>query len=514
MIHKNKVMGAFATLVVSALVLTGCSGGEPNGDTNGSSGEPDSSAVAQSLTVAPINFPASLDIVLYPAEEGVLLFSEQVLDTLVRATDGAFEPRLADDWENPDPNTWVFNLREGVTFSDGTPFTSSDVKATMERHVAIESVLAPLLAAVVDIDDSDPAQVVITTETPLGNLLGTLSLMYVGVGESVNDEAYWLAPIGTGPFKVDSYTPDDSVKMSRNDSYWGTPAILDTLEFVQIPEASSRLTGLETGEVDVTTGVAADQLEGVRSIDGVTVDSVDSLTYWLGWFNHEDERVTSDVRVRQALWHAVDFETIIPALYGDTASIGRAPVAAAAFGAPVLEPYAYDPELAKQLLADAGYPNGLETTLSWPIDGGPNIKELAQVMISAWAEIGVTVTPVESQRANWVDDLLAHNWDIQIFTNTTQTGDADFTIGRLYTSAADRLGFASDEVDAWLAEAASSVDQDRRKELFGLVSEYLWDNAVGYWPAQIKINVAYQDDITGLELPANGRIQFAVVERN
>ena len=499
-----------ALLAVSFLTLAGCSSG--GSDDPGGSGGPQGGDASQELVVAPLYFPASLDQTMYPAEPGVQLAVEQVLDTLVTAVDGAYEPRLAETWENPEANTWVFHLREDVVFSDGTPFTSSDVKATIERHIDNESVLAPLLSAITEIDDSDPVTLTLTTDPPLGNLLGTLSLLYVGKGSEINDDAYWLKPIGTGPFKIDSYTPDDSVVYSRNDSYWGEAPALDTLTFRDIPEASARITALETGEIDVTIDVAPDQLEIVSSIDGVTVDTAESYQYWMNWFNNSREPFT-DVRVRQALWHALDYETIIPALYGDSADVGRAPAAASAFGVPELEPYTYDPELSKQLLAEAGFPDGFSTTLIYPTDGGPLVDQLAQSMISGWAEIGVTVEPIEQERAAWVEQLNALDWDIQLFTNATSTGDADYTLGRLYRSSAGRLGFASPEVDAWLDQAASSVDQDERAELFGMVSEYLWDNAVGTWPAQLKTNVAYRDDVGGLELPASQRIVFANVSR-
>lgn len=493
---------AGAVLLASVLALTGCTAASDGG------GEPQ----AQNLVVAPLMFPASMDFTRFAAEDGVLQFSEQVFDTLVTAVDGGYEPRLAESWENPDEFTWIINLREGVTFSDGTPLTSADVAATIQRHIEVESVLAALLTPIVETDTSDPNRLVLTTDPALGNLLGTFSMMYIAKGESINDDAYWLQPVGTGAFQIDEYIPDDVVKLSRNESYWGTPAILDTLEYRDIPEASSRITALETGEIDVTTGVAPDQVDIVQSSDGITLDSVESLTYWLGWFNNEREPFT-DVRVRQALWHAMNLEETIPALYGDTATLGRAPVAASAFGASEFEPYAYDPELSKSLLADAGYADGFETTISYPIDAGPNVRQLVQAIISDLAAVGVTVTPVEAERANWLPDLLALNWDMQIFTNTTATGDADYTLGRLYKSTAGRLGFANEQVDEWLIRAASSVDQEERAMLYEQVSEYLWENAVGFWPAQMKINIAYRDDVQGIELPATGRVSFATVSR-
>lgn len=495
---RNKLVTLTAIAAAVSLALGGCSTPE--------SSEP----VEQSLVFAPSAFPETLDIQQFSAAESTQLVADQVLDALVFQRDGEFEPRLATSWENPDPNTWIFTLREGVEFSDGTPFTSADVRASMERIIEIKSVLAPLLSTVTSIDDSDPGELVITTSAPLGTLLATLSLVFVGKAEEIGTDGYWQKPIGTGPFKIDRYTTDDVLTLSRNETYWGEPAKLDTLEFRSIPEASSRITALETGEVDLITNVAPDQANTVASNDGVTFEVVPSFYYYLTWFNQQREPFT-DERVRQAMWHAVDLESIIPALFGEAAAPGRAPLSSEVFGAPELDPYEYDPELATELLADAGLEHGFRTTMMWPNDAGVNVKALAQAMISAWAEVGITVEPIEMERANWTTDLNALNWDMTLFVNSTATGDADYTLGRLYTCAAARLGFCDPEIDGLLAEAKSSLDQDEREALYAEVSEYIWDNALGIFPAELTINVAYRNGIQGLTLPPSGRIPFALV---
>src|SRR5690606_10339718 len=157
----------------------------------------------------------------------------------------------------------------------------------------------------------DPNTLTIKTDPPLGTLLGTLSLLYVGKADSIDDESYWLKPIGTGPFKIDSYTPDDEIVFSPNENYWGTPPKLTSLTFKDIPEAATRVTGLLTGEIDVVTNIAPDQIEEVRGADGLTLDTVPSYLYWMNWFNHGREPF-DDARVRQALWYALDLNTIIP----------------------------------------------------------------------------------------------------------------------------------------------------------------------------------------------------------
>jgi len=486
-----------AAIVAAALLLSGCAADTtPN--------EP----AAQQLVYAPQKFPSTLNNHAFPAEESTQGVVDQVLDTLVtRNDDGEVAPRLALSWENPDPLTWVFELREDVVFSDGTPFTSTDVRKSIENHVAITSVLAPLLADVTDIDDSEPHRLVLTTNEPDGTILATLSILYVGQGDAVSSEDYWNKPVGTGPFVIDTYETDERIVLTRNESYWGEPATLDTVTIRSIPEASARIAALETGEVDMISNVAPDQSSTVAAIDNVQMITTPSTFYYLNWFNNAREPFT-DERVRQALWHAADLETIIPALFGDAAVLARAPLSSVVFGAPELEPYTYDPELAKQLLADAGYPNGFSTTMIWPNDAGINVDQLAQTLISAWAEVGVEVEPISQERAQWTADFNALDWDMSLFANSTATGDAHYTLGRLYTCAANRLGFCDEEVDSKLVEARGAVDQDERRVLYQDVSTILWERAVGMFISELTLNLAYEGHVTGVSLPPTGRIPF------
>lgn len=502
MITKHRMSATLVAVVAASLLLSGCSA---SGST-----EPDApaEAVEQHLTIAPQKFPTSLKNHAFPADESVQSVVDQVLDTLVdRLDDGTIGPRLATAWENPDPLTWVFELRDDAEFSDGTPLTSTDVRKSIENHIAINSVLAPLLTIVTNIDDTDPHRLVLTTSEPDGTMLATMSIMYVGQGDKVADDAYWESPIGTGPFVVESFQTDERLVLARSETYWGEPASLETVEIRSIPEASGRIAALETGEVDMITNVAPDQSSAVASIADVQTITTPSTFYYLNWFNHGREPFTNE-KVRQAMWHAIDLETIVPALFSDAAEIASAPLSSVVFGAPTLEQYEYDPELSKKLLKEAGYPNGFETSMIWPNDAGIGVDQLAQTLISAWAEIDVTVEPIAQERAQWTADFNAHEWDMSLFANSTATGDAHYTLGRLYTCAANRLGFCDPEVDELLAEAKAAVDQEERVDLYKDVSTILWDEAVGMFLAELTLNVAYSGTVSGVSLPSTGRIPF------
>jgi peptide/nickel transport system substrate-binding protein len=490
-----------AVALAGAMALSACTTTTGGGD--GGSEE-------QVLRFSSALFPVSLDTHRYPAEEPVQTAVQQVLEPLVEMRDGTPVGVLAESFEPVDDRTWVFHLREGVTFSDGTPLTARDVKASVDRGNAIKWSLAPLFAAVQSVEATDERTVTFRTSEPLGTLPSTLSLVFIGQADKVADENYWKKPIGTGPFVVESFVPDDRVVLTRNDAYWGEKATLDRVEILNIPETAARITALRTGEVDVLQSIPPDQVSEVRDQPDITFETGPSYTYYFNWFNSSREPFT-DARVRQAMWHALDVEGMVGDLFGEGASVAQAPITQDVFGAPALQPYAYDPEKAKALLAEAGLPDGFSTSIQWPREGGPNIRAFAQAMVSAWAEIGVTVEPLEKERPQWLQDLNAKNWDMNLQTNTTGTGDPDFTLARLYVCSADRNGYCNPELDRLLLAARASLDQDERADLYGQAAQIIWDEAVGVFPADLRNNFAVRSSVQGFELPVNGRPSFRTV---
>jgi peptide/nickel transport system substrate-binding protein len=459
--RKGSVIAA--GLLAAALVLTGCS--------TTTSSEPQED-VPQVLRYVPGLFPVSLDVQTYPAEEGVQITAQQVLETLVTYKDGEASPLLAESWDTPDDLTWTFHLRE-AKFSDGSDFTAADVKGSIDRLIGLKGALAPVLAQITSTSADDDETFTITTSQPLGTLLSTLSLVFIGQGDKVADLEYWKQPVGTGPFTVTEYVADDHVTLKRNDDYWGKKALLTEVEILNMPEVASKITALQNGEVDILTTIPPDQVSSVDGQDGIKFITSDSFLYYFIWFN-QNNKPFDDVKVRQAMWHAVDFKSINEDLYGDGASLAKAPVTQSVFGAPELSPYKYDKALAKRLLSEAGYPDGFSTSIQWPRETGPNVKALAQAMISAWAEVGIKVEPLEKERAQWLADFGALNWDMNLQTNATGTGDADFTLNRLYTCAAKRMGYCNPDLDALLNEARASQDQDEREDLYAKASKIIW----------------------------------------
>ena len=425
---------------------------------------------------------------------GTVSVARNVFDSLVVRGATGFEPALAASWSNPDPTTWVFTLREGVTFHDGTPFTAEDVRATIAHVVEQAGPAAPLFAPVTVTTRGD-LEVVMTTEAPLGTMLVNLTRLWIGPAERIGDEAFRMLPVGTGPFVVTEYVVDDRISLRANEDYWGGRPSLDGIEMLRIPELSSRLTALTTGEIDLTWLIPSDQLPELEANREIVVTSVPSYGSYVLWFNSGREPFT-DARVRRAVWHAIDYATIIDALYQGVGVAAQGPVTPAVFGFVPQEPYAYDPDLARQLLTDAGYPDGFVTSIMW---ANPAYSDLSYAIVSDLARVGITVDPLLKEHAIWLQDLLALEFDMNNMVQSAANGDADILLGRLYLCANKRTGYCSEELDALLLAARAETDQEARLELYAQASAIIWGEALGMFPIDVLATYALRTHVTGFQ---------------
>src|SRR5690606_32210096 len=272
---------------------------------------------------------------------------------------------------------------------------------------------------------------------------------------------------------ISEYVANDRFVFERNENYWGEKAKLKTLTMKQVTDVNGKITALSNGEAQVVGDVPYDQVEQVKGMANVTFTQQSSLSYYFLWFDNKNEFL-KDQRVREAMWAALDLKTIQESLFGDTAATMKSFCPVSAFGC--LEPtdgmVEYDPEHAKELLADAGYPDGFTVDAIYSTANGAGFANMMQAFISAWQEIGVTVEPRALDPASWlkefgtVNDDGTHGWDMDVQPNQTITGDADYTIYRLYNCAAARLGYCNEEFDALTTKAQQIADPDERLELY------------------------------------------------
>jgi len=427
--------------------------------------------------------------------QGNLQINAQIFDTLVGFKDGQYVPSLAASWQaSPDAKSWTFKLREGVSFSDGSAFDGEDVKASIERVVTLAGPLAGLFRPIT-VTVTSPTEVVMTSEAGQGALLGKLSVLAMAPTEKLNDQ-FGLAPVGTGPFKVESFDPNQGARLSANAGYWGSKPKLATVTFRPIPEQAARSTALETGEIQLTWTVPDDKVAGLAANPELKVDSVATLANIVMWFN--TKRMFGDVETRRALWQAVDFDAIIGALYANTGAKMTGPLPQAVFGASAQTPYVYDAAAAKAALEAKGWDFNQTVRI---LMNNSTYRPLVEAIIADWARIGVKAEIDLQEPAVGTRRLLDLDWDISIVQPViTSTGDADYNLGRLYTCAANRTTYCDEALDKLLVAASAEPDQAKRAELYAEAGKIVWDNAVGLFPLDVRQVWAWSARLEGVVL--------------
>jgi peptide/nickel transport system substrate-binding protein len=438
------------------------------------------------------------------ADLGTQLAGRAIFERLVGATDDGYEPELAAEWSvSGDATEWTFTLRDS-TFSDGSPVTADDVVASIERIQDLEGPVSGNVAGV-QVEATADDTVVFTSEAGIPALLGQLTNVWIVPAEHLDDDGFFHEPIGSGPFLVDAFTPEETLRLTPNPDYWAGEPAVDGIDIQYIPEIAARMTALRTGEVDLTWGVPDDQVPALRDEDGVTVETIPSNATYTMWFNSSRDAF-AEAEVRRALWQAVDFEAIIAALHPETGELADSIVAPPVLGYAPQTAVAHDPEAARAALEAAGF--DFDATYELQLRGS-ELREFAQAVTSDLRAIGVQAEPVEKEPGVWIDDLLALNWDINLQSVSVPSLDAATNVGRLYPCAAERTGYCNDDLDAVLAEADSVADAGRREQLYAEAAEIIWADAVGMFPMFPQIVYAWQDRVDGVDLDPSSVPGFA-----
>jgi ABC-type transport system substrate-binding protein len=355
-------------------------------------------------------------------------------------------PDLATKWSNSkDGLVWTFTLRKGVKFHDGTPVNVEAVKYSFDRFLGAEKPLKsglhlPIIKSVEIVDDST---VKFTLKAPfaffLNNLAHSASAIVSPTAHKKWGKDLTLHPTGTGPFRFVEWVRGDRVVLERNDDYYEGKPRLDRVVIRTVREDAARVLGLQAGDYDVAVRIPPEDVSRLMQEGRVRVYAEQSnRTLYIGF--NTAKKPFDDVRVRQALNYAIDKESIVKNIYQDRAAIVPTVVGPLHTGYAALKGYPYDPAKAKKLLAEAGYPNGLEVSFWTPKGRYLKDYELSQAIQQQLAAVGV--------KAN----LEAFEWARYLSTLRRPKGEAKFD---MYL-----LGFAASTAEArWVIYALSSCDQ-------------------------------------------------------
>ncbi len=325
------------------------------------------------------------------------IFFASMFDTLTQLDDeGVVHPWLALEWVPLEPNRWHFKLRPGVTFSNGEPCDAAAVKATFDFLLSSAAV-GQSVAQDVDFVKAtrviDPLTIEIETKAPNIFLPRYLASMYVvppAHFAKVGLSGFALAPIGSGPFKVDSWAPE-KVAFSAYTGSWRAPKI-EHLDILALPEATSRMQALETGQVDLVTNVSPDHYDRLMAA-GFRFHHRNPTRMWIIALDSlKPDSPFKDERVRQALNYATNRQAIADGLLNGMVDVASQPAVKAAVGYdPALTPYPYDPDKARALLKEAGVGNGFSFVMEMPAGQLPNDGAVMQQIARDLSQVGITM---------------------------------------------------------------------------------------------------------------------------
>lgn len=504
----KKLLTLILCLAMVLTVFAGCSSTPATEEGASASGDAAQGEAADSEYKDTLVYALNTDVQSLDPQIQNDTTSEQVVKMLYNTLlkfedDGTVVGDLAESWSvSEDKLTWTFNLKQGVKFHNGKELTSADVKATFDRALNAEAGglrTTEIIKMFTAVEAPDPYTVTITTDGPYGPMESLMCNMSLGIMDADYIEKYGLdlgtsveGENGTGPFKVVSWERDQEIVVERFDDYFGTPAKLQTVVYTIIPEAASRVIALETGEVDVIDKPTDEDLARLEAdTENFTVLRKPTISQRLFRFGCNDP-IISNTKVRQAIVYAIDRQAIIDALFTGSAYPSTAPLAPVTFGYSDLGEIEQDLELAKSLLAEAGYPDGFDTKIV-TTERYQNGIELAEIISQQLAEIGINaeieVWEWSALSASW-NGITADEFDQPIFIMGAGPSmrDADGGLRGLYTTSETGLndrnyGFYSNaEVDALIEQGMQETDQQKRVEIYKEAMEILYrEDPVAFW---------------------------------
>lgn len=454
---------------------------------------------AADLTIGVKSEPSSLDPQFHVLATNMQAAFTMFEPLVMMDAKAALQPALAESWENASPTEWLFHLREGVTFSDGTPLTADDVVFTFDRVAKVPNsptAFTLFTRQIEKVEAVDALTVRITTLKPYPLLLTDIASIPImsktaasgpaPEGKTTTELNRGEGLIGTGPFTFVSWQKGADFVVARNPTYWGTAPEWDRVIFRPMTNPAARAAALLAGDIDLMEDPPTANLEDFKKNPEFTVaeapagrviyialDQQDHKSPGIG--GTDDVNPLTDARVRQALSLAIDREGIVSRVMGGVAQAAGDLVPPTFFGASpdhATAP-AVDAEKAKALLAEAGYPNGFTITFGTPNGRYVNDARIAQTIAAMWSGIGV-VTAVDAaappvffkNRDELQYSAYLGSWGNSsgesLTTLNAQVATFDREQGR---GTANGGRYSNPEVDALLTQAASTMDDAERKVL-------------------------------------------------
>jgi len=439
----------------------------------------------------------------------------QVFNRLIEQNaKGELVPSLAESWTVSDDGTQVtFKLREGVLFHNGEELTAEDVAYTYNQAIATPATSA-ITSMMVEMTADDKYTCTLTLTEPFGAIESCVASAYLGIVNKAADEAdpdgYGRAPIGTGAYKFVRWDIGDKIVLESNEDYWeGTPTIKD-LTFKICLDTNAAMVALQNGEIDLCDTIPVTQKAVAESASNLTWEACGSTaTYFLQL--ETNKAPFDDVRVRQAFSCAINREEcVVGACDGNAVAIeAMMNPDVECYPDDFVSSYGYDPERAKELLAEAGYNESNPLQIEFTCMDDSRMLPIAEIVAEQLRLVGVEATIEKYERSTWLNKVRTeHDYLLALMNTSAGYNDADYLYGLFHSDyvGGRNWGDVDDsELDALLEQGRSESDSAKRAEIYRQVVERM--DEMQYVPAILQMDqpYVYNSDLQGFVANPNRR---------
>ncbi|MCJ1687158.1 ABC transporter substrate-binding protein [Rathayibacter sp. VKM Ac-2927] len=515
---RRRPLALVALLAASALALAGCSGSDA------SANDEQELIVASQMAAFPSLDTGAITTAGY---EGQRLIGNLVYEGLTKRdvsdpdAPAGVAPALAASWDiSEDGLTYTFALQDGVTFHDGTDWNADALIANIDRYTDesdpnYDPVLITyytVLNFVDSVEKVDDMSVAFTLNQPFAFFLADLYNVYFASPSSLEESGaagQAKNPVGTGPFVFDSLAENQSISFVRNDDYWGEVPKLDRLTVELIPDPAARTAALRSGRVDWIEAAQPDDFASLESDGYVTTGN--AFDWEWSWQLFPEEEPFDDIRVRQAMNYAIDRESIAEDLLHGTASPAYQMFAPASLYYDEADDlYSYDPEKAKSLLAEAGYPDGVDVTVGYITSGSGSMqaKAMNEALQAQLAEVGIGVTLEPVDFAGMYGQLGEGDTGWQAANQAFSLEQPSSWNGFWFGCDGNFFGYCNPDADALYQQALGTTDDAERAALLTQVGHLVTEDAAWLFVVNDTAPRAMSARVQGFEQPKSWWIEF------
>lgn len=501
----------YAIMLMAMLVLGACSG-ESASAPKGSDGTSGGGESNETFTYASTSDAVGLSPILMNDAVSANI-TEHVYEQLFTRNSETqeFDPLLAESFENPDENTWVIKLKEGIKFHDGSPFNAEAVKYTFDklRDPATAAPRASLLEPVDTITVVDEYTVEIKTKYPYGPFLAALSHTNAAIVSPTADKKQDLMkdPVGTGPYKFVSWTPGDKVELEANEEYWDGAPALKKVAFKVVPEISTAISMLQTGEVQFIDNLPTEQVKRLESMKNINIEKKDGTSVYYLAFNHSRER-NQDADFRKAVALAVDRDAFVSKLNGlgvRSDSVIGPQVFGFDEGADKAGT-AYDVEAAKALVEKNGYGDQPIKLLTANRD---NFILMAEIVQAQLTDAGFKVEIESMEWATFLDTARAGEYDMTFLSWSNVTADGSELLYPNFHSdnvgSSNRSQYSNPKFDELVVQSRTTIDQDKRLQILDEANHLMIEENIVIPMYHGIVTTAMDKNYSGLEVDPTGK---------